>query len=40
MCVIKFAVKNHMVNHQVSHNGECTVPVVWPVQRSLKGGTC
>ena len=39
MCVIRLAVKSHMVRHQRVHSGECTVPVVCAVQHSVKRGT-
>jgi len=39
MCVIRLAVKGHMVRDQRVHSGECTVPVVCAVQHSLQRGT-
>lgn len=40
MCVIRLAVKSHMVNHQGVRSGECIDPVVCVVERSHKRGTC
>jgi hypothetical protein len=39
MCVIRLAVKSHMVILQGIHSGECTVPVVSAEQHSVMRGT-
>ena len=39
MCVIKLAVKSHMVRQQGIHCDECTVPVVCAEQHSVMRGT-
>jgi len=39
MCVIRLALKSHVLRHQGIHSGECTVPVVCAEQRLVMRGT-